>query len=111
MEILEEAMYIRFYKFLDNFKCLYKKHIGFRNFHSRNHALVSITEEIRQVLYKDEFACDIFLDFQKAFDTVNHNTKLNHHGTRGVTLDWFQSYLAKSKTATFNRKILFLTKQ
>ena len=108
MEILEEAMYISFYKFLDKFKCLYKKHIDFRNFHSRNHALVSITEEIRQVLYKDEFACDVFLDFQKAFDTVNHNTKLL---SRGVTLDWFQSYLAKSKTATFNRKILFLTKQ
>ena len=111
MEILEKAMYIRFYKFLDTFKCLYKKHIGFRNFPSRNHALVSITEEIRQVLYKDEFACDVFLDFQKAFDTVDHNTKLNHHGIRGVNLDWFQSYLAKSKTATFNRKILFLTKQ
>ena len=47
-------------------------------------------------LHKDEFACGVFLDFQKAFDTVNHNiliAKLNHYGIRGITLDWFQSYL------------------
>ena len=32
----------------------------------------------------------------KAFDTVNHDTllkKLEHHGIRGITNSWFQSYL------------------
>ena len=49
-----------------------QKQFGFRNLHSINHALVSITEEIKQALDRDEFACGVFLDFQKAFDTVNH---------------------------------------
>ena len=49
-----------------------QKQFGFRNLHSINHALVSITEEIKQALDRDEFACGLFLDFQKAFDTVNH---------------------------------------
>ena len=49
-----------------------QKQFGFRNLHSINHALVSITEEIKQALNRDEFACGLFLDFQKAFDTVNH---------------------------------------
>ena len=93
-------MYTRLYKFLDKFKCLFKKQFGFRNFHSTNHALVSITEEIKQSLDKGEFACGFFLYFQKTFDTVNHNiliAKLNHYGIRGITLDWFQSYLTNCK--------------
>ena len=102
-KFLEKAMYTRLYKFLDKFKCLYKKQFGFKNFHSTNHAFVSITEEIKQALDKDEFACGVFLDFQKAFDTVNHNiviAKLNHYGIRGITLDWFQSYLTNCQQQT-----------
>ena len=37
-----------------------------------------------------------FVDFQKAFDTVNHDiiiSKLNHYGIRGIANDWFSSYL------------------
>ena len=40
---------------------------------------------------KDVFVCGVFLDFRKAFDTVNHNiliTKRNHHERKGITLDW-----------------------
>ena len=36
------------------------------------HALISITEEIRKALNNNKFSCGVFIDFQKAFDTVNH---------------------------------------
>ena len=40
------------------------------------------------------FSCGIFIDLQKAFDTVNHAIlvkKLQFYGIRGVVNDWFSS--------------------
>ena len=32
------------------------------------------TEKIKQVCDSGKFACGVFLDFQKVFDTVNHES-------------------------------------
>ena len=79
------------------FNQIYTKQFGFRKAHSTIDTLINITERIRERLDKGEFACGVFVDLQKAFDTVDHEillAKLNHYGIRGIINDWFRSYLS-----------------
>ena len=61
------------------------------------HTLVTICDEIQRAIDTGNYACGVFIDLQKAFDTVNHKIlieKLYHYGIRGAPLAWFKSYLS-----------------
>ena len=63
-------------------------------------ALMLMMDQVTKALDKGEKVIGIFLDFSKAFDTVNHAIlldKLHHYGVRGNALDWFRSYLSNRK--------------
>ena len=47
----------RLYRILQQNNAFYNYQFGFRNNHSTNHALIAITEQIRNV-----FTCGIYLD-------------------------------------------------
>ena len=69
-KILESIMYNRLYKFLETNNLIYSLQFGFRQKHLTSHALIHLTDKIREQLDKGNFACGIFVDFQKAFYTV-----------------------------------------
>ena len=96
-KIIEKLIYKRLYKFLENHKVLYAQQFGFRKNHSTSQTLLNITQKIMDALDKGQFACGVFIDLQKAFDTVDHAIllkKLYHYGIRGNALSLFQSYLS-----------------
>ena len=99
-KIFEKLMYKRVYSFLSLYNCIYELQFGFQQHHSTDHALLSLTEEIRNALDKNNYCCAVFIDLQKAFDTVDHTIllqKLNHYGIRGICNSWFKSYLSNRK--------------
>ena len=99
-KLYERCMHTRLYDFLAKSDTFYEFQFGFRKQYSTNHALLSIVEEIKESLDKGNFACGVFIDLEKAFDTVNHRIllgKLEHYGLRGISNDWFRSYLSSRK--------------
>ena len=83
-------MYKRLYTFLNNNNATYNLQFGFRQQYSTSHPLINITENIRKALDDGNIGCRVFVDSQKAFNTVDHQmllAKLNHYGIHGVSND------------------------
>ena len=105
-KIFEKVMYSRLLDFLETFKIIYDNQFGFRKRRSTYMALIILMDKITKSLENGEFIIGVFLDFSKAFDTVNHDVllqKLHHYGIRGSALKWFQSYLSdRQQYVTYN---------
>ena len=104
-------MYKRLLSYLNNKDYLYKYQFGFRKKHSTTLALIEIIDNILNALDKGLYTvtCGIFIDFPKAFDTINYEillSKLEHYAIRGVALQWFKTYLKdRTQFVEFNGKI------
>lgn len=97
-KILEKLMYNRIYSFIKKYEILYENQFGFRENHSTCMAIITLLDKILSALDNGNLVIGVFLDFQKAFDTVNHQIllkKLDKYGIRGIALNWITDYLNK----------------
>ena len=82
---------------------------GFRENHATYMAMLSMLEGIIEANEKNYFTIGIYLDYSKAFDTVNHVIllkKLEYYGIRGIALKWFENYLKnRTQFTTYNSTI------
>ena len=62
-----------------------------------NHAILTLLESILKTLDDRQFACRIFIDLEKAFDTASHDVlleKLNCDSVIAISNNWFRSCLS-----------------
>ena len=87
-KIFEKLIHKRMYSFLDVNKLIYNKQFRFHSNHSTSHALINTTEFRKEKLDTGSHVGGMFIEFEKVFDTVNHNIlieKLYYYGFRMVS--------------------------
>ena len=69
-KIIEKLIHAGLTLFLNSNSILFEKQFGFRHSHSTTHTLIWVIWDAGQ------YACGVFLDLQKAFNTVSHDILL-----------------------------------
>lgn len=94
-KIFEKTMHRRVFKFIKKYKLLSVDQFGFQRAVSTTDAVLKFTSNIYDSFDDRKNTISVYLDFQKAFDTLDHNilfSKLYKLGIRGCAHKWFRSY-------------------
>ena len=75
-KIMEKLMHKRLMEFLNEQKVLYCKQYGFRKSFSTAHAIINLIDNIESAIDNKKFVYGVFIDLQKALDTVDHEILL-----------------------------------
>ena len=86
--------------FCEKNKVISSLQFGFQQKYSNTHALIHLTDKVRQQIDKVNYTCGIFVDFQKIFDPVDHHIilkKLEYYGVSGISNKCFECYVSSRK--------------
>ena len=95
-KVIEKVILNQMENFLDTNMILYSCQSGFRKHYSTDTCLSYLTDKVRTGFEKGLLTGMVFIDLQKAFDTVDHGIlldKMNRLGFSNSTVAWFNSYL------------------
>ena len=95
-KLLEKIVHQQTCSYLDQNNILTDCQGGFRPNHSTVSTVAKLTDLITDNNDKNQVSLVAYLDFSKAFDTIDHNIfikKIKHIGFSETPLTWFDSYL------------------
>ena len=95
-KVFEKLVYNQLYNFLEKYCILYQYQFGFRKGYSTEQAILELTDSLNKAMNKKLVTYGLFLDFSKAFDTINHDillSKVYRYGKRVNPLRWSENYL------------------
>ena len=99
-KVFERVIQVRLLSFLKRQGSILATQYGFRRGHSTYMAILDMVENVRKAWEDGDHSIGVFVDFRKAFDTVDHSIligKLEHLGIRGLPLELIKSYLSNRK--------------
>ena len=99
-KIIERYFAEQLINFIDKFNIITKHQYGYQRHKSTRSLLENFSEDVRRSLNKNWSVLAVYIDFSKAFDTIDINIllrKLERCGIRGIPLSWLESYLTNRK--------------
>ena len=102
-KIAERIVHTRLITYFETNSFLNKNQGGFRKNNSTINSISEFTHEIFTAINDSNTSLATFIDFSKAFDTVNHFIlieKLKKYGIVNSNLAWLQNYLLNRKQCT-----------
>lgn len=101
-KLMEKVVKEQLEQYMESYGLLSKYQSGYRKKFSCETAVNYVINKWKKV-EKNKSVVGIFLDFKRAFETIDRNIllqKLFHYGIRDTELQWFQSYLTGRKQIT-----------
>ena len=95
-KLLEKIVHYQTSLYLQYHEILNDNQHGFRRSYSTSSAIHEFLIDIYECIRKKEVMGCLYIDYQKAFDTINHDilfSKLSLYGFSQNCINWFQSYL------------------
>lgn len=108
-KILEKCVHLHLSSYLETNDKLYKLQFGFRPNKSTTHAVATLLNDMYNATDNNHFIKAIFIDFRKAFNTVNHTillNKLKSYGIINLEHLWFTNYLSDRSQSTIANGII-----
>lgn len=102
-KIFEKLLVSRLNSFVSKCSLISVNQFGFQKGCSTQHAALKLCHRIMPAFSENKFSVAVFIDFSKAFDTVNHTIllqKLHRMGIRGHAYSYIKSYLSYRKQCT-----------
>lgn len=108
-KLLEKCIHNQLYDYLESCNLLTDEQFGFRRFRNTQQSIFKFIDNIYQNINSSLSTIAIYVDFRKAFDTVDHQIlleKLKTFNLSNNSVKLFNSYLTDRTQQVFTNKIL-----